>query len=67
MSARRHIAAQVTLYKKRDINLGTYLKHTKPHQNSLLAPEQHTKTSRNTKETQKKTKKGTVQQVNINR
>jgi hypothetical protein len=29
MSAIRHIAAQVTLYKKDDINLDTYYKHTK--------------------------------------
>jgi hypothetical protein len=29
MSALIHIAEQVTLYKKADINLDTYLKHTK--------------------------------------
>ncbi len=29
MSASRHIIVQVRIYKKPDINLGTYLKHTK--------------------------------------
>jgi hypothetical protein len=29
MSVSRHIAAQTTLYKKDDINLDTYCKHTK--------------------------------------
>jgi hypothetical protein len=66
MSAIRHIAVQVTLYKKADINLDTYHKHTKQQPNNHLAPKQHTKKPKTTKETQPKSKKATVQQTNTN-
>jgi hypothetical protein len=69
MSATVHISAQVIIYKKHDINLGTYPNHTKTQidkpfnakttYNNTLKPQKHI-----TKKIEK-TKKATVQQTNI--
>jgi hypothetical protein len=67
MSARRHVAAQVRIYKKHDINLGTYHKHTKPQPNTTTKHQNNIpKHLKPQKKLNKKSKKTTVQQTNTN-
>jgi hypothetical protein len=72
MSIIRHInAEQTTLYKKADINLETYPKHTKTPGINQTQPKERIKPTFNQKKcaeeehtNTKRTKKGTVQQKN---
>ncbi len=66
MSDLRHIAVQVRIYKKDDINLDTYHKHIKTQTYKPFTPKLSTKHIKPTKKLNKEAKKETVQQKNIN-